>query len=269
METGTLAVPGAELYYELRGSGPVLLLVNGGEGDAGVFAPLAMLLAERYTVITYDPRGNSRSRLTVPVGEQHVSQYARDAHLLLRALCREPAYLFGTSYGGMVAMDLLAARPEQVRAVVAHESPLVELLPDAERWHASFQQVYETYQREGATEAVGELAGLLGVDAPPEPSPAMPPAVSAMLERIHANMAFCVAYELRSFMRYRPDLEALGGGKLTPAYGAESGSEFCRRTTQALAERLGAETAGFPGGHAGYLTHPAEFAKTLYDVLES
>ncbi|MFG1942537.1 alpha/beta fold hydrolase [Nonomuraea sp. NPDC048826] len=268
MEAGTLAVPGAELYYELRGSGPVLLLVNGGEGDAGAFAPLAGLLAEHYTVITYDPRGNSRSRLTGPLGEQRIPEHARDAHLLLRALCREPAYLFGTSYGGMVAMDMLASYPELVRAAVAHEPLLVELLPDAERWHAAFQEVYETGEREGTTAAIRQLSGLLGVDAPPEPSPALPQPVADLLTRVHANMTFCVRYELRSFVRYAPDLEALRAGMFTLACGDTDGT-VGHRTALALAALLDIEIAGFPGGHAGFITHPAEFAKTLYEVLDS
>jgi hypothetical protein len=50
MDTGTLTVPGAGIYYEMRGSGPTLL--HGGDGDAAMFGPLAGLLADRYTVIT-------------------------------------------------------------------------------------------------------------------------------------------------------------------------------------------------------------------------
>ena len=267
MESGTLAVPGAELYYEMRGAGPVLLLVNGGEGDAGAFEPLATVLADHYTVITYDPRGNSRSRLTGPLGEQRIPEHARDAHLLLRALCREPAYLFGTSYGGMVVMDLLAARPEQVRAAVAHEPLLVELLPDADRWHAAFQEVYETFEREGSPAALLRLSGLLGVAAPPEVSDTLPPPLAAMLARVHVNMSFCLAYELRSFVRYVPHLEALRSGKFTLAGSGEADGTLGHRTARALADLLGLEIAGFPGGHAGFLTHPAEFAKTLYAVL--
>jgi pimeloyl-ACP methyl ester carboxylesterase len=64
--TGTLKVPGASLYYEVRGSGPVLLLVCGGLYDAAGYAGLARQLAGRYTVVTYDRRGNSRSPLDGP-----------------------------------------------------------------------------------------------------------------------------------------------------------------------------------------------------------
>jgi pimeloyl-ACP methyl ester carboxylesterase len=53
----TLEVPGARLYYEVRGTGPLVVLV-GAPMDAGPFAPLADLLADDYTVLTTDPRGH-------------------------------------------------------------------------------------------------------------------------------------------------------------------------------------------------------------------
>jgi pimeloyl-ACP methyl ester carboxylesterase len=55
----TLKVPGATLYYEVRGSVPVLLCISGGPTDAGMFTDLA----NRHTVVGYDPRGHSRSTL--------------------------------------------------------------------------------------------------------------------------------------------------------------------------------------------------------------
>jgi glutaredoxin len=63
VQTATLKVPGATLYYEVRGSGPILLCISGGPTDAGMFADLAGRLADRYTVVTYDQRGHSRSML--------------------------------------------------------------------------------------------------------------------------------------------------------------------------------------------------------------
>src|SRR5262249_14585852 len=52
----TLAVPGARLYYERRGTGPLLLRI-GSPMDSTGFAALADALAREYTVVTYDPRG--------------------------------------------------------------------------------------------------------------------------------------------------------------------------------------------------------------------
>jgi hypothetical protein len=48
--TNTLRLPGAHLYYEVRGSGPVLLLICGGVYDAAGYAGFAEQLADRYTV---------------------------------------------------------------------------------------------------------------------------------------------------------------------------------------------------------------------------
>jgi len=72
-----LKVPGARLYYEVQGSGPVLLMIPGGPTDAGVFAGLAGFLADRYTVVPYDPRGNSRSVLDGPPEDQRMDVHGR------------------------------------------------------------------------------------------------------------------------------------------------------------------------------------------------
>jgi pimeloyl-ACP methyl ester carboxylesterase len=90
-KTGTLEVPGATLYYEVCGSGPVLLLIPGGPADAGVFADLAGFLADRYAVVAYDPRGNSRSVADGPPQDQQLDVHGDDAARLLGAVGGEPA----------------------------------------------------------------------------------------------------------------------------------------------------------------------------------
>jgi pimeloyl-ACP methyl ester carboxylesterase len=57
-------------------SGPTFLLINGGDGDAAMFGLLAPLLADDLTVVTFDLRGNSRSRLTGPPYEQRIGEHA-------------------------------------------------------------------------------------------------------------------------------------------------------------------------------------------------
>ena len=59
MKTETLQVPDASLYYEVRGSGPVLLMIPGGPMDADGFKGIADRLADTYTVVTYDCRGTA------------------------------------------------------------------------------------------------------------------------------------------------------------------------------------------------------------------
>jgi pimeloyl-ACP methyl ester carboxylesterase len=89
--TDTLKVPGATLHYEARGAGPVLLLIPGGPANSGLFAPIRSVLSERYTVVTYDPRGLSRSTFDGEPQDTTVQTFADDAHRLLAALDTEPA----------------------------------------------------------------------------------------------------------------------------------------------------------------------------------
>src|SRR5436190_10157279 len=101
METRTLEVPGATLYLEVRGSGhPVLLLITGGPTDAGMFTDLAGRLADRYTVVSYDQRGHSRSTLEDEPQDIPVALHADDATAILASVGDEPAYVYGNSGGG-------------------------------------------------------------------------------------------------------------------------------------------------------------------------
>ena len=57
---GALPVTGATLCFKVRGAGPVLLIIQGGSGDADTPDALAMALASEFTVVSYDRRGISR-----------------------------------------------------------------------------------------------------------------------------------------------------------------------------------------------------------------
>src|SRR5215470_4954538 len=105
VKAGTLLVPGANLHYEVRGSGPILLLIHPAGGDARAFDAIANDLAGRYTVVAYDRRGLSRSSLDDPAANQRLETHADDAHRLLALLRAEPAYVFGTSGGAAVGLE--------------------------------------------------------------------------------------------------------------------------------------------------------------------
>src|SRR5262245_60703281 len=100
VEVRTLDVPGAALHLEVRGSGPVLLCITGGPTDAGMFSDLARRLAGRYTVVSYDQRGHSRSPLEGEPTDIPVGLHADDASAVLAAVAHEPAYVYGNSGGG-------------------------------------------------------------------------------------------------------------------------------------------------------------------------
>ncbi|HEV2871862.1 MAG TPA: alpha/beta fold hydrolase, partial [Actinomycetota bacterium] len=132
----TLKVPGASLHYEVRGDGPLLLIIPGMPADAGLYTVLARRLAAGWTVVTYDPRGMSRSRLDGPATDQLVEVHADDAQRVLAAVGAGPAHVLTDSVSGLVGLQVAATEPEKVRTLVAFEPPVTELLPDRERWRA-------------------------------------------------------------------------------------------------------------------------------------
>src|SRR6266702_1245596 len=72
----TLNVPGVQLFYEVSGSGPLLILIPGARGDGAVFRPLAHHLSAQYQVVTYDRRGFSRSSLAGPAADDQPRAFA-------------------------------------------------------------------------------------------------------------------------------------------------------------------------------------------------
>jgi len=271
---GTLDVPGARLYFEVRGYGPPLLCIPTGNGDATPFGPLADALAAHHTVITYDRRGFSRSPVFDPVEDhRRVRVDAQDARLLLDHLCDEPAEVFGTCSGGIVALALLQAHPHRLRTVVVHEPPLASILPDAEHWLAFYDNLYLTYRERGmeaAREVFRAHVGMEGDTRPPRDAQLPPDQLEQLLARLRRNQVFWFEHETRSFPAYRPDLDALRrhSDRLVLAGGVASREQYAYRPNRELARLLGLKMVDFPGGHVGHVTHPYEFADRLVDVLQ-
>ncbi|ARF58814.1 alpha/beta fold hydrolase [Streptomyces gilvosporeus] len=269
--TGTLKVPGATLHYERRGSGPVLLLIPGGAADAGLYAGMADDLAARYTVVSFDPRGLSRSPLDGPLTDQRVEVWSDDAHRLLQALSPdEDAYVYGSSSGAIVAVDLLARHPERLRRVVVHEPPLLELLDDPAPHRALFAEVRDVFRTDGAGAAMARFSQALG-GRPTERTTELPPEIQEMAPRMHANLPVFLGHMLCPFSSTVPDLVALRrvADRLIPAAGRDSrGQVPLYGPVVRLAELLGREVLEFPGGHLGCTEHPKEFGKQLLAALD-
>ncbi|MFI9632745.1 alpha/beta fold hydrolase [Nocardia sp. NPDC051929] len=265
----TLAVPGATLYYEIRGTGPLLLLIPGGNGDAASFDAVAERLADRYTVVAYDRRGFTRSPLDGPPHDRVITD-GTDAATLLTHLTDQPAHVLGSSSGAIVALELLRARPELVRTLVAHEPPLATLLPDGEKWLAFLDSIHEQSKTEGTSAAMAAFSAGIGMRPTPlPPLEQLPPEAVATVTRIQQNLVFWMEHELRQYPRYAPDLAALraSSDRLVLGVGRESRDTFPGLPNAVLAKELGLELVEFAGDHVGYRMAADEFAAQLDRVL--
>ncbi|MCA2229798.1 alpha/beta fold hydrolase [Nonomuraea aurantiaca] len=265
-QTHTLDVPGARLHYQVRGQGPALLLIPGSNGDADLFDTLADLLAPRHTVISYDRRGFSRSTFDGSLDNSTWDEiHVNDARCLLQAVAGGPAYVFGSSAGAVIGLALISQSPDLVTRLIAHEPPLAEVLADAARWRAFFQEVYDTYQRDGVASAMQMFMTGIGLDELHRPAAIDP----ELIRRLSANVGFFLDHEVRQAPGYRPDLATLDAQRerIVPAGGRDSRRHFPYRPSLALADRWGKSVTDFPGDHTGYWSQPGEFAATLINAL--
>ena len=275
VETNTLKIPGAMLYYEVVGSGPVLLCISGGPTDAGLFTDLARRLSDRFTVVSYDQRGHSRSPLDGASGDIPVSLHADDAAAILRAVTDEPAYVYGSSGGGTIGLELVARHPDLVKTFVAHEAPVMELLPDADRWRAIFDDISQTYRSEGVFAAMGKFGAAVEDGGGPKYSEEMAkqeptPEAQEMGARMGANFDLFIAHEIRPIGGYVPDAETLKSvpTRIVSAAGETSDEQGACRAAHALATHLGIDVTILPGAHGGWGSDPQVFADALHAVLK-
>ncbi|WP_235030226.1 alpha/beta fold hydrolase [Nonomuraea solani] len=264
--THVLELADVRLRYEVRGSGP-LLVIMGAPMAAGDFAPLADALASDHTVVTHDPRGISGSVLADPAQDSTPELRADDVAAILDAMGADSADLFGSSGGAVTGLALAARHPRRIRTLVAHEPPTLGLLPDAAERLAEVDAMIATFHRDGLGAAFAQFMGSAGFEQGDEGAPVGPPA--EVPEQVQADGARFFAHELRGTTHYLPDAAAVkaGPGRIVVGIGVESGHLTTSRTSVAVADLLGAALVEFPGDHGGFIGHPEEFAAILRKVL--
>jgi pimeloyl-ACP methyl ester carboxylesterase len=274
-ETKTLNVPGASLYYEVRGSGPVLLMMPGGPADAASFHPLAGYLASHYTVVTYDPRGLSHSRLEGPLeGDKIVEIFADDVHRLLAAVTKEKANIFASSGGAVIALELAARHPEQIKTLVAHEPPAGALLPETARRREEMNDIVDTYRSAGIGPTMQKFMAMTGIRGGPPPAPQGEPTPEMLgaMANMQRNMGFWFGSGYFGAVgAYEPNFDTLRNSscRIVSAVGEESRGEMAHQGGLGLAKRLVSHAVVFPGAHGGAGSHAAEFAAKLREVFEA
>ena len=276
----------ADIAYDVHGPLPTAggrppLFMIGQPMDASGFATLASHFPDR-TVITYDPRGLGRSTRTDGRVDNAPTLQADDVHAVIEALGAGPVEMFASSGGAVTALALVAAYPNDVTTLVAHEPPLLALLPDATAAERAQRGVRDVYEARGwgagmaAFIAMSSWQGEYTDDyfAQPAPDPAMfgMPAGDdgTRDDPLLSDRSWAVS-------SYRPDVDALRAAptRVVIAVGEESAGTVTARTSASIAELLGQQTTVFPshhggflGGESGYPGQPEAFARRLRDVLD-
>ncbi|MEU6123814.1 alpha/beta hydrolase [Streptomyces sp. NPDC047123] len=281
-DTRTLSAPGATLTYDVHtgaAGGDVLFLI-GSPMDASGFATLASYFTDR-TVVTYDPRGVSRSPRTDGAAETTVEEHADDLRRVVEALGAGPVDVFASSGGAVNALALVERHGHLVRTLVAHEPPTAQVVPDREAMLAVCADIHETYLRGGSGPAMAKFIAVTSRKGPfpatwadePTPSPAD---FGLPTEDDGSRDDPLLGQNIRGCTGYRPDIDALRAAptRIVVAAGEESEGQFSARAAAEIAKSLGTGLTVFPSHHGGFLggefgQHgaPEPFAKTLRDVL--
>jgi pimeloyl-ACP methyl ester carboxylesterase len=284
-QTHTLAAPGVDLVYDVRGplpatgGGPALLMI-GQPMTADGFGALAGHFTDR-TVVTYDPRGLGRSTRTDGRTDHTPQQQAADLHLLIRALGGGPVDVFASSGGAVTALELVTTHPGDVATLVAHEPPINAVLPDAAAADRARAGFHEAYQAKGTGAGMAAFITMTSWQgeftdaffARPAPGPAM---FGMPADDDGTRDDPLLSKSSWAITDYRPDAGALTAAptRIVIAVGEESAGTYTARTARGTAALLGQQAIVFPshhggflGGEFGYAGKPEEFAAKLREVL--
>lgn len=158
MDKQTISRDGTPIAYRRSGQGPTVVLVSGAMSTGATVAPLAPLLADRFSVIAYDRRGRGESGDTAPYA---VAREVEDIAALIEEAGDEAA-LYGISSGGALALEV-AASGLPVRQVAVYETPFADFGGGAEEraeYTAKLTEALAQGRRGDAVELFLRLTGL-------------------------------------------------------------------------------------------------------------
>lgn len=282
--TRTLSTPDVDLVYDVIGplppsGGLPVLLMAGHPMTAEGFRSLASFLGDR-TVVTYDPRGLGRSGRKDGRQDRGPQLHAADLHALIEHLATGPVDVFASSGGAVNALELVTSHPGDVRILVAHEPPVLGVLPDAEQAFAAEQGFQRAYHDRGFgagmagfiafTSWRGQFTDTFSQTLPDPTQLGLP------TDDDGSRVDPLLSGASDAITGYTLDVDALTDSStlLVMAAGIESREVVTGRTTVGVAAALGLPVTEFPGHHGGFLggEHgyagtPEAFAVRLREVL--
>lgn len=146
----TITRSGVNLYYEVRGEGPALLLSHGYSATSQMWRDQVATLSRSHKVIIWDMRGHGRSDSPNDQSEYTHEKSVEDMAALLDVVGVERAIVAGLSLGGYMSLAFHLAHPERVRALIIIDTGPGFRSDDArQRWNAYALEVLSKLKAEG------------------------------------------------------------------------------------------------------------------------
>src|SRR5262245_54822478 len=254
--THVLETSEADIAYDVYGPLPTAdgrppLFMIGQPMDASGFVTLASHFPDR-TVVTYDPRGLGRSIREDGRVDNVATVQAEDVHAVIEALGAGPVEMFASSGGAVTALALVSAHPGDVTTLVAHEPPIIPLLPDAAAAERARNGITDAYNAKGMGAGMATFIALTmwhgeftdDYFAQPAPDPAM---FGMPTEDDGKRDDPLLSDRSWAVTSYRPDADAIAAAstRVVIAVGEETGDTFTGRTAATVAALLGQQATVF------------------------
>src|SRR5581483_1258627 len=157
----TLDRNGVNIYYEVHGSGPAVLLTHGFSATAEMWNANIAVLSQRYKWILWDMRGHGRSDSPSDLTLYSEELIVSDMAALLDACGERQAVIAGHSLGGYMSLAFHLAHPDRVRALVLLDTGPGYKKDDARAgWNKRAEAMAKNFETKGL-EALGRSAEVL------------------------------------------------------------------------------------------------------------
>lgn len=269
--TGYLTVTGAELHFEVSGSGPAVVLVHAGIADLRMWDDQVPALAADHTVVRYDLRGFGRTRT-----EPGPYSNRQDLADLLDHLGVDRAVVVGCSMGGMIALDFVLERPERAAALVWVCSGIGGVEPPDEIFDPREIALFEESQaaeESGDWERAAALDVRIWVDGPLQPEGRAPEEVRSRVHAMSLANYTTASSEGLEPQRFDPPAGGRLGDLRMPVLAVlgELDAAETAYSAEVLAERApDVRLLRYPdAAHLPSMEHPERFTRDLRAFLES
>ncbi len=242
---------GVEIYYEVHGEGPALLLTHGFSSTSQMWAGQVGPFSKAFKLITWDMRGHGESDYPADPAAYSEAATVDDMAALLDAVGAEAAIIGGLSLGGYMSLAFHRAYPHRTRALLIIDTgPGYKSDEAREGWNANARKTGDRFDARG----LGDLAG-----------------ASAERRQVRHRDATGLAHAARGMLAQRDSrviesLPAIGVPSLV-VVGADD-APFLNASAYMAAKIPGAKLVTIPdAGHAANIDQPEAFNAAMLGFL--